>query len=70
MNTYLKYSHGPVATRKFLTFVHICGERMEVVWQEVVMLMSEYFDPRIVWHKKYTAVYVGQYREVELTYKA
>jgi hypothetical protein len=29
MNRDLKYSNGSVATRKFQSLVHTCGERME-----------------------------------------
>jgi hypothetical protein len=32
MNRDLKYSNGSVATRKFQSLVHSCGERIESEW--------------------------------------
>ena len=40
------------------------------VGQAVLLLMNEDFGPHTVLHLSYTAVWVGQCREVELTYKA
>jgi len=38
--------------------------------QETVMLMNENFSPCTVGNKNYTALYVGQHREVEVIHKA
>jgi hypothetical protein len=46
-----KYKNGSLSTREFQSFVR------------VFLLMNEDFGPCTVWHRKYTAPYVGQLRE-------